>query len=412
MASKATFNRKFILSGFWISSRYAILAVLGIVTTAAFARLGSKELLGQYQFIIAILALFSIFSLPGLNIAALKAVAQKRPRAVIEAVRRSFRSSLFALPILFSYAAYLFFQGQVELALVVAVSSIIFPFYYAPNTWYTLYEGQANFYPVAIRTVATSFFATFGLVAGLYFHIGLLPLVAIFLGTSAVFSGIFYIESKNHIIKIDSGKSGTILDLGYGHRVTAQKFVYTLSESLPPVVVSLFLGHQAVALFQVANVFLVGVAGLIGALAVISLPRFFVKAKSNHKDVFWQNTILGLIACACYFVTVKIIFLPIYGQDYQESLILAKSLSLLPLIISLRTFLVNYLTARDKNSVIISVYLIANVLAFIIFGLATLHLGFVNSAVLYLYALNLLICLPLGAFYFFTYNSKAGERKN
>jgi O-antigen/teichoic acid export membrane protein len=236
--------------------------------------------------------------------------------------------------------------------------------------------------------------------------------VVTFLGISSLFSIFFYWQIRREILGKAPLPKEVSLDVAYGRRVTVQKFVYTLSESLPPLAVSFVLGHAALAGFQVAIVFLTGVSGLIGALAVISLPHFFRDTASQHRLVFWQNVVIGLVASVCYLIVVSIVFLPLYGQGYRESFALAQMLAGLPIIISLRTFLVNYYTARDKNNLIIGVYLVANAIAMSVFLFVGRHAAFVSSVSAYLYTLQVLLFIPLLYLYFSRGNSTADAHKN
>lgn len=396
-------------SGFWVSARYICVALAGIVTTTAFARLASKETLGQYQYVLSILAIFSVFSLPGLNMAAMKAVGQKNHTGVLDAVAKSFWTSLFAVPFLFIYAVYLFQKGDYVVSMALAASTLLFPFFYAPNTWYAYYEGQSLFKPVAIRVVTSTILVTAVLVLGLYSKFDVVWLVCLYLAVSSLFSLYFYFEVRNAVKRTTKKSAKEPLDTKYGQRVTAQKFVYTMSESLPPITVGLLLGTVAVASFQVANVFLSGVSGLIGALAAISVPHFFTDLSSNHRNVFWQNVIIGILASIGYWVVIELIFMRIYGAQYTESFLLARSLVALPFLVSLRMFLVNYLTSRDKNYLIITSYLVANTVALGIFIYCSHRFSFSAAAASYLYALNILIFLPLAWAYFYGKQNQRSE---
>jgi len=404
------FSRAYLASGAWVTARYVLVAAAGLVTSFGFANLATKETFGQYQFILALLALFSVFALPGLNIAAVKATAKRQPFGVLEAVRRSFQVSLMAVPLLLGSGWYLITQGEVPLGQAVALAGLLFPFYYAPNTWYAFYEGQLNFRPVAIRTTLSAAVVTAALFAVLLLGGNLLWLVASFFGVSAAFSAWFYLEIRRRILAGPPQRQRQekkVLDIRYGYRVTAQKVAYTLTESLPPLAVSVALGHLALADFQLANIFLVGVSGLLGALAAIYLPRFFMEDRSKHRRVFQQNIIIGVIASLGYFVVVRLVFLPLYSESYHDSYLIAQALAALPLVIALRTFLVNYYTARDRNFFVIGVYLAANLVALLGFWAVSRESSFIVASVSYLYLLHLSLLLPLMTAYILT-----GERSS
>ena len=56
-----------IKNEFWVYLRLGISLIIGLAVTVAFTRLAPKEVFGQYNFILAILAIASLLSIPGLN---------------------------------------------------------------------------------------------------------------------------------------------------------------------------------------------------------------------------------------------------------------------------------------------------------------------------------------------------------
>jgi O-antigen/teichoic acid export membrane protein len=387
-------------SGFWLTSRYLILSISGLIISVAFARLSALETYGKYQFVLSLLAMVSFFSLPGLNMAAMKSAARGEASSVLEAVRWSFKFSLVATPFLLGYGVFLLHGSQNQLGISIILASFLFPFFYAPNTWHVFYESRLNFKPVTIRITIATIMVTMAVLFGLYLKLNFLWLILIYLSLSSIFSGVFYLEVRKKVLNISMADSTDGLDIGYGLKVSVQKFVYTLSETIPPLAISFILGHSVLARFQVANIFLGGISGLIGALAVISLPRLFTESESSHRTIFWQNVVTGLIAAIGYWFIVQILFFPLYGPNYRESLTLAQLFVGLPLLISPRTFLVNYFTARDKNILIIVVYIVANSVSLACFIVAAQTYSFITASCVYLYTLNVLLFIPLVTAYF------------
>ena len=46
----------FLKNGFWVFIRYLVIGLTGLAITISFARLGTKQLLGQYQFVLNFLS--------------------------------------------------------------------------------------------------------------------------------------------------------------------------------------------------------------------------------------------------------------------------------------------------------------------------------------------------------------------
>lgn len=102
----------FVKNGFWMTLRQIVDLLSGLAISIAFARLATKEVFGQYQFIIAAFSIAGILSLPGLNISILRSVSRRCDGDYKRAVRTSFRWSLLGVPLLLIFGAFYFFFGN------------------------------------------------------------------------------------------------------------------------------------------------------------------------------------------------------------------------------------------------------------------------------------------------------------
>ena len=354
-------------NGFWITLRYGVVAVLGLLFTIGFARLGSRELFGQYQFVLSLAALFSVLSLPGLNTAALRSISVGGSISVVrQTIRWSFFSSLLAFPGIIGYGVYRHFflhDLSFDMMMALVASAALFPFFYAPNTWYAAYEGRTLFMPVAIRTILSTGFVVGILLVSLLFHANLLFLVIMYFGINALFSWyfsseIFRREKAEDALGVKKGD----VDIRYGFAVTLQKFAYGLSENVPPLLISFFFGFGFLAIFQIASFFINTVSGLLTALSSMYLPKLFSGEKLEHKKIILQNVIVGLFSYAALAFLLRTVFLLFYGSGYSESQTLAWILAPLIIISPLRIYLLNFFTARGSSVFIVTSFIAANLL--------------------------------------------------
>lgn len=387
----------FLKSGFSVSVRYAIVSLSGVVASIGFARLGSKELLGQYQSVLALVGLVSVFSLPGMNMAAFKAVIDGWDEGIIKAVKYSFFSSLFGLPVLFGYAAYQFyFLGHQELAHSLMLGALFLPFFYAANTWYVYYEARSHFSAVSMRVILTSVLTTGALVGSLYFHASLFTIVGVYLFIGTLSNWFFFFQVRKRIIR-EKVKTSS-LDIGYGLSVTAQKFVLSLTENLPALAIASLFGFAPLAIFQIAYFVINAVAGFLNGLSATYLPLLFRATALNYWKVLFQNLFLGVILFFILRLFLSIFFLPLYGIRYQESLVIANGLSFLVMLFPLKIFLSNFLTVKKKNFLLSAVFLMANALSLFVLYL-TRNLTFSASVCFYMYTLHFALLIPLLMFY-------------
>lgn len=386
----------FLKNGFWVTFRYAFISLSGLILSIGFARLGDKELFGQYQSLLAFLALASVFTLPGLAMAAFRCAAEGHDRTMVQAVRYSFYASFIALPIIFGYALYdWYIEGETIYALGLVFGGVFFPFLYSTNKWYVIYEAHSHFYLVTWRALLLSVTTTVGVLSALYFQQGLLFVLLTYFSIVAVLNGVFFLEAKKNIA--NQKDEGTI-DMRYAILVSLQKFVFALTENLPVLAISFLFGFEMLALFQVAFLLINAVAGFLGGISATYLPMLFRYKTFTYGKIFLQNLGIGIVLFLCLRIFIEVFFLRLYGEGYREALGMAQQLSWLVILFPMKSFLINYFTAKDKNQHIVFVSIIANLLS-----LGTLFYfkdaPFQTSVVTYITALQFTFILPLLWFY-------------
>lgn len=391
---------KYLLrNGSWVTVRYGITAFIGLITTVVFTRLATPETYGTFQFLVALAAFFSVFSLPGFNMAALKSVVAGEKKGVLQAVRLSFYASLVAIPCILLYGWYqmVFHAHPLSYGLFI-IAALAFPFFYAPNTWYAYYEGQKNFFAVTWRTLLITLCTFGGIWMALWLQADVAVLLSIYFGVTIIFSLWFIGEIAFELRKNTYLKSYP-LDTRYGLAVTVQKFVYSLSETLPILVIGSLFGYQELALFQIAFFLFSSLSGYMGALIALYLPHLFAGISPKGKKVLLYNFISGVITMSLLAVFLFFIFPLLYDQTYALSRTLSWYLLPIALLLPLKNYLLSYFTTQSKNAPLIIIYAGANLLAF--FGVWILQSsGVLVAGAAYLSLLTGAVTVPLVIMYF------------
>lgn len=378
-------------NGRWIFLKFGVVAVGGWILSLVFARLGTKEVLGQYQYILSLITIVSLSSLPGLNTAAFEAVAKGREGGVLRAIRLSFLFSLFGLVILIGLGFYhIFFLNKLLVGEILILAGFLAPFYYAFNTWNIYYDGKSLFKESSLRTIALYVLLYFFLIAGLFLGANALWLILIYL---LVHIGVFlyyFFEVREEI----KDHSDNFIDIKFAVNSSIQRFVFSLSSHLPALALSALFGLEAVALYYIGFYMINASSSLMGMLGYLYIPALFRGEKINYKKVLLQNLAIGVFFWVCFLIFIKYFFILMYGTEYVESQKLAFSFSLLIVLVPLKIFLMNFFMTGKKNWTIITIVSIANILSLGILYLIKQH-GFSTSIVTYVYALELMTILPL-----------------
>jgi O-antigen/teichoic acid export membrane protein len=382
---------KHIANGKWIILKFAVVAIGGWVLSLVFARLGTKETLGQYQYIISLITVVSLVSLPGLNTAAFEAVAKGREAGVIKVVRWSLFLGLFGFPILVGLGVYnIVLRDNLLIGEALILAGFLVPFYYAFNTWNIYYDGKSLFKEGSLRNIVLYICLYIFLISGLLLKFNVVGLVLTYLLVHILLFCFYFIE----ILKKIKDRTNDYVDFKFGVNSSIQRFVFSLSNNVPPLAISVLFGVQAVAIYYIGYYIINACSSLMGMLGYLYIPALFRGEKLNHKNIILQNLAIGVVFWIAFLILIEYFFLFMYGPGYVESQKLAFSLSFLMFLVPLKIFLTNFFLTGKKNWTIITIVSIANVLSLASLYFAKDH-GFSISVVVYIYALELMTIIPL-----------------
>jgi O-antigen/teichoic acid export membrane protein len=382
-------------NGNWILLRFLVVSLTGFLLSFFFTNFGTKELLGQYQLVLSIMSIVSIVSFLGLNSSAMEAVVQGRDAGILKATKLIFFFSWLGAPVLIVLGLYyVFFREQVLLGEMLIFSAFLFPFFYATSSWNVFYEGKQLFKESTLRVVFLNLLLMVILVIGILMDLNAFWLLGLYLVVSILSQGKFLFTIFQKI----GNHENDFIDMKFGVAVSFQKFVSGLSNNLPPLVISFFFGIELLAIYYIAYYVVSAVSSFLNNIFSLYLPILFKKIALNHRSILFNSFIAGISSWIVFVIFLKLFFIRIYGEGYGDSLKLAYAISFLLLFIPLHTYLVGFFSTRRRNGFLISIFLIANVVGFLVMYFMN-RLGFYQSVIAYLYALEIITTLPLLGYY-------------
>lgn len=387
--------------GNWVALKFLIVSISGFLLSLSFTRFGTNELLGQYQLVLSIMAITSIFSVLGFNAAALEAVVLGRDAGVLRAARLIFTFSLLGVPAMISAGFYyMYSKHEILFGETLVLAGFLFPFFYALGAWNNYYEGKSLFKESSIRAIVLNVVLTTLLVFGIIFDLNVFWLIVIFLGGNIFFQGVYFFEIYRKI----KDYRNEYLDSKFALLFSFQKFTSGLSSNFPPLVLSFFFGIELLAFYYIANYVINALSSFLGSLITLYLPALFRGEKLNHKSIILNNIFVGIALWVIFILFLQYLFIRIYGDGYHESLIMAYWLSALLFFMPLHTYLVSFFSTKKKNSLLVAVFCFANITGLIAVVFAK-QFGFLSATVVYMYTIELITTLPL-LLYYYTYTSR------
>lgn len=387
-------HHKYLLkSTIWLTSYQIISVVLGLILSIVFARFTTKEVFGNYNFLISIISMLSIISIPGLNTSMLRSISRKKEGVFPKAVKLSFIWSLIGIPLLIFIGIYYYFFGQKIVGIGLFLAAIFFPLLYAPNNWSAFLQGKKRFDIFAKYSTVKTLLTTSAIIATIFIGKGNLILIfLIYLITNSVLNVFYYF--KCHIF-LDNNEE----DDGWkksGYKLSVSDFISISYDYMDKILIGLFLGPAQLAVYVIA----VSIVSQIKASLIQVMKVIYPQIFQMNKDILIRtlkkirnNFFLLSIA----FVLIIMILLPyiitiLYSNKYIDSIIYAQIYTItIPLAI-FSTITSTILISLKKENILLKYQIICFV---IMLGLyltlipSLKILGALVSSIIYYIILNL-----------------------
>lgn len=316
-------------SGFWSIGNYLVTIGFGFLITVILANYVPKDILGTYQFILAIASILAVCTLSGMNTAIVRAVAQGKDGVYGFGVWMKFKWSLIILLISSVISIYYFIQDDITLAMAFLIVGVTTPFIES----FKLYEEYLRGKEAFKETVTLGFWRkpipllAVGIAALLTDD--LLVLISAYFISHAISYGVVFLQVHR---VFTPGYEADAEALKLGKHMSILTIASQLSTNLDKIFIWHFLGPIAVASFAIAQItsrYAGGVFTTIGSVALPKISRqdFRTLQKTLPRKVWLFSLIMTVIALV-YCALIPFVFRMIF-PEYPESILTAQLLSVL-----------------------------------------------------------------------------------
>ena len=345
-----------IRSEFWVYLRSGISLITGVAVSVIFARLAPREIYGQYNYLLAILAIVSILSIPGLKNAVLFSTAKGNEGNYKVAVKTSFLWSLLGVPALLAVGAYYYYYSIEIVGVCLMISSIFFPFIYAPNIWDSFLAGKKRF-------DLTARYGSIQIIINAAAIIGILlldadNLVLIFItylimsfsvAISLYWKSLRYIENRKKDEECQK----------YGYFLTTTNVVGTFAKHIDKILIGTLLGASELAVYAIALVAPTSIMNLLKVAFSPIAPKIsqqgtrIVEVLAKLRGLVLPLAIMVLGSSILYWFFIDDIMLLFFGTKYMEAGVYSKVLLLMILAVIPNSFLGTFAIAKKKTRSIV-----------------------------------------------------------
>ncbi|HMP85360.1 MAG TPA: oligosaccharide flippase family protein [Candidatus Paceibacterota bacterium] len=357
----------YVLKGFfWILLGKTGLFIISFIIMTAFANFVPKATFGSYQYILAVIGIVSIFSMPGINISIIKSIAQNKYGTLNFALKQKIFFSFIGSIILICISAWYLFNKNNLFFITFFIAGLLFPLSQNLLIFREYWIGIKKFSTLTKYEFLSSLMISLFFIPILFLTNNLFVIIFSFLILHIIFEGIFYLKTKNKIsndeIDVDSIK--------FGKSLTIINSFSIISNNIDKIIIWKFLGPIQLAIYSVAFLPIRKIKNSL-PISTLALPKMGERdiktIKNGLKKKFWKLIIFFLPISVVLYVISPFVYNILFPK-YTESVIYFQILCILIFFIPF-TFLESALISDKKESALYKIKIIFPILKIILFSI-------------------------------------------
>ncbi|MFN3188082.1 MAG: oligosaccharide flippase family protein [Candidatus Paceibacteria bacterium] len=351
--------------GSWLLLSQGLLFILSFALLWVFANLMSQELYGQYRFLITVVGLLAITSLPGMNTAVIRSVARGTSGIIKRVIKTRILYGLLGSIAALIGASYYYYQGDSTLGNLFILIALFVPFYDS----YAIFEahliGLKNYSSLTYTTVLRRLFIVTTTIAGIYFSQNIYFILAIYLVSTTISNYFTYLYTIKHFpLNVDTDND----TIPYGKQLSIMQIVTTAANHLDKIALWYLAGPIPLAVYTIAIALPKEIAGAFSQIGILALPK--MSAQDNHNlqqsllhkvGIFFIASLPLAILYIFFAPTIFRLFLP----QYMDAVFLSQIAALI-IMFTPSTLLYQYFSALMHTRVLFTMQFITPIILIIL----------------------------------------------
>jgi O-antigen/teichoic acid export membrane protein len=233
-------DTKYIVEGsLWTILGRVSLALFSAITMIAFAKFASQETFGNYQYVITVVGLLSILSLPGMDTALVRSVAMGFDASVHQAHKAKMKWGMLMSMGLFIVAGWYFLHGNNLLGYAFLVAGVFAPLKETYEAYLSFWNGKKQFRTRLVYDVVVTGITAASTLITLMLHAPFLVIMIVFFATRYGAHAIASYFIKKHLE--NNNQDPHLVE--YGKQLTTTNSLTQIIFSIDKLFVWFFLGQ-------------------------------------------------------------------------------------------------------------------------------------------------------------------------
>ncbi|MEK7166478.1 MAG: hypothetical protein AAB874_06755, partial [Patescibacteria group bacterium] len=344
----------------------------------------SPGVFGEYTLIQSVLGMLTFLSLPGIDLALPKSIAQGFEGSLNLTWKLKFKLSLFGIPILLLFSLYYFFQQKTAIALGLGVGALFFPVLNTFTSYPAFLAGKRLFGKLAIYSSLSSLFflACVGTISVL-FPSTVILIFGYFI--ALIFPTVLFFNISKQLAQ--NSKVDTHLT-GYATFLTTLSILPWISGNIGSIILERNMGAETLAIFAVASKFLTSVQKNFQVFYKPVTAKLASMDPANFRKTVMVHgvklVIMGLSLCVTLYVATPFLIRFFFSQEYYSAIWYGQILSLALIPLPLTWVVSDMLVFQKQKLPQIFTSTLPHLIKLFLFLLVIPHFGIVGLIVIIL----------------------------
>lgn len=391
-------------SGFWLTLGQIFSSILALLLSIFFANYVSKEIYGQYKFVLSLAGILGALSLTGMGTVVIQAVAKGKEGILKDAVNITLKWSLLIVITGLSASIYYFINGNKILGVSMLIATTSLPLTSAFGLYGGYFSGKKNFKMSTIYWIVSQTLLTIGLILISLATDDVISLVLIyfFIGAFTAIWSYLHVLSK---YKPNNVKDDSMMS--YGKHISLMNLFGTLANQLDKILVFHYLGAINLAVYAFSQAIPEQIKGSYKNLFAIALPKYAaLPDKELRKSIIKktnQLTVISIFIVIVYVILSPFIFKILFPK-YLEAVLYSQIYILGLIAIPGISLFGTYFQIKKATKTMYKLTMISNVTTIILTFVLVYNFGLRGAVIEN--GISWLIMLGINYYFFATYKEE------
>ena len=342
----------FAKNSFWVSFKNGVGMVTGFFLSIAFARFVSKEVFGQYTFILSTVYLVNFLSIPKFDFALSQSAARGYDQSLFQATKVSFGGSLVAALVLLGVAGRYFALGDPNLGYGFIFAAVFFPILFGLKTYDHFLIGKKRFDLSAKFAALSSVLTGIVLISAMALGHGVVGVILSYLVVNGGMNLWYFWQTR----KLVGNKRHDPEVVRYGVYLTLLALTSMVVARLGSALLNHFHGAAVLATYSIAIIIPKAIQNLMQNLVDVAKVKVADRGRKELLTTLkrhWLKWVgLGVITAGFLWVGLPILIPLIYSDKYNDAIRFAQVASLSLIFWPINTFIGTLVLLEKKRKII------------------------------------------------------------